>query len=74
MRSPVCLSIWAPPMITFEPIDFNEIRHGGNAIEGDIDAIIPNRQRMCSTAERKWRLYLQTLLVFTSSPGGRVEC
>jgi hypothetical protein len=26
---------------------------------------LPYRQRMCSTAERKWRLYFQTLLVFT---------
>jgi hypothetical protein len=35
---------------------------------------LPNRQRMCSPAERKWRLYFQTLLVFAHTPGGRIEC
>jgi hypothetical protein len=33
---------------------------------------LPNRRPMSSTAEQKWSLYLQTFLVFTSSPGGRV--
>jgi hypothetical protein len=32
-----------PKLLTFEPlVEFNEIWHGGNAIQGDLDAIIFN--------------------------------
>jgi hypothetical protein len=33
----------------------------------------PNRQRMCSTAERKWCLYFRPLLVYTRSAECRVD-
>jgi hypothetical protein len=35
---------------------------------------VPYPQPMCSTTERKWSLFFQTLLVFTNSPDGRVGC
>jgi hypothetical protein len=35
----MCLSM-CPPEVTFEPLDrFHEIWYGGNAIQGDLDAI-----------------------------------
>jgi hypothetical protein len=34
---------------------------------------VPNRQPLCSAAERKWRIYIQKLLIFASSPGSRVD-
>jgi hypothetical protein len=38
----VCLSVF-PPLITFEPlVELYEIWFGGNAIQGDLDAIIFN--------------------------------
>jgi hypothetical protein len=38
----VCLSV-CPPLITFETLGrFREIWYGGNAIKGDLDAIIFN--------------------------------
>jgi hypothetical protein len=42
IKSPVYLSV-CPPLITFEPLHrFSRNLYGGNAVQGDLDAIIFN--------------------------------